>query len=131
MLILSLLAGIWTTTCIQTQISNVHSGYAKETYTFEHSGSFEFKREWFKDPKCNFPDGTDTESGTVQLGDKISTIFMPGDVYKIDFSTQSGVDLGTVLLKKDEMHIARGVRNGKFRNTMLSLFSFSRQNPTR
>lgn len=124
MLILSLLAGIWTTTCIQTQISNVNSGYVKETYTFEANGSFEHKREWFKDPKCAFPDGTDTESGSVVIGDKIETIFMPGDVFEADFNTQSGMDLGAVTVKNNVLHVARGVRNSSFRNTMMSLFDY-------
>lgn len=127
MLTLTLLAGIWSTTCIQTQISNVNTGYVQETYTFEKTGTFEFKREWFKDPKCTLPDGTDTEAGLVVVGAKINTFFMPGEVYEADFNTQSGEDLGAVTIRSNVLHIARGVKNSSFRNTMLSLFDYTKK----
>jgi hypothetical protein len=127
MIVLTLLAGIWTTTCIQTQISNVNSGYVKETYSIEQTGAYEFKREWFKDSSCTFPDGTDTEAGTVEMGNKISTFFMPGEVYEADFSSQDGVDLGAVSVKNNKLKVARGVKNSSFRNTMLSLFEYSKK----
>lgn len=127
MMTLALLAGIWTTTCIQTQI-DFKSGHVKETYTFEKDGRFEWKREWYKDPSCQSPDGTDSESGTVELGKKISTFFSPGEAFEADFSGQNGIDLGAVSVKDKKLKIARGVPNSTMRNTMLSIFEFFKQN---
>ena len=127
MLIMALLTGIWTTTCIQTQISNVNSGYAKETYSIVKDGSYEWKREWYTDSKCTYLHDTDAESGTITVGDKVQTFFHPGEAYEADFSSQSGVDLGAISVKGDKLKIARGVKNSSMRNTMLSLFEFIKQ----
>jgi hypothetical protein len=124
MMTLALLVGIWTTTCIQTQIAHSNQGFVKESYSFSKEGDFEFKREWFKDPSCTEPDGTDTETGTVKIGNKISSFFMPGETYEADFNTQEGIDLGAVSVKENELKIARGVNNSSMRNTMLSLFEY-------
>lgn len=124
MLIMTLLTGMWTTACIQTQISNVNSGYAKETYSIVKDGSYEWKREWYTDSKCTFLKDTDSESGTITVGEKVQTIFLTGDAYEADFSSQAGVDLGLVSVKNNKLKIARGVRNSNMRNTMLSLFEF-------
>ena len=125
---LALLAGIWTTTCIQTQVSNFKSGHVKETYTFEQDGRFEWKREWYTDPSCKTPNGTDSESGTVEIGRKISTLFFPGEVFEADFSSQKGIDLGAISVKEKKLNIARGVPNSSMRNTMLSMFEYFKQN---
>lgn len=127
MLVLTLLTGIWTTTCIQTQISNIKSGYVKETYSIQKQGPFEFKREWYSDPACTLPAGTDTESGTIAVGKKIRTFFMPGDVYEADFNTQSGTDLGAFGIRNNVLFVARGVSNSNFRNTMLGLFEYRKK----
>jgi hypothetical protein len=124
---IALIVGIWTTTCIQTQISNVGPGHVKETYIIEENGSFEFKREWFQDSSCSFSKGTDTESGTIEISEKISTIFVSGEVYAADFSTQKGIDLGAVSVKNKAFKISRGVRNSNKRNTMLGLFEYMKQ----
>lgn len=127
MLIMTLLTGIWTTACIQTQISNVNSGFTKETYAISKDGSYEWKREWFTDPKCTSHDSTDAESGTITVGEKINTFFLNGDVYKADFNHQAGVDLGAISVKDKKLKVARGVKNSNMRNTMLSLFEFTKQ----
>lgn len=127
MLIMSLIAGIWTTACIQTQISNIKSGYVKETYTIQRNGSFEWKREWFTDSKCVFPNGTDSEAGLVVVRNRLKTLFFPGEIFEADFSTQSGIDLGSVAVKDNKLRVARGVSNSNMRNTMLSIFEYTKQ----
>lgn len=133
MITMALLVGVWSTTCIQTQINKnnqtaVSQGYVKETYTIEKSGIFEFKREWFRDPSCTEPNGTDTEAGVIELGSKISSFFFSGEAYEADFHTQAGIDLGAIALKENKhIKVARGVRNNTMRNTMLSLFEYSKQ----
>lgn len=129
MITLALLVGIWSTTCIQTQINKTinHSGYVKETYAIQKDGAFEFKREWFRDPSCTEPNGTDTESGTIELGGKLQSLFFAHETYEANFNTQAGIDLGAVSLKETtSIKIARGVRNSSMRNTMLSLFEYGK-----
>lgn len=129
MVTLALLAGIWSTTCIQTQIASSGQGYVVESYQIEKNGSFEFKRSWFHDSKCGEPNGTDTESGTLEIGDKVSSFFTPGNSYEANFSSEGGIDKGAISLKNNEfIMVARGVKNNSFRNTMLSLFQYKKQN---
>ncbi len=127
MLTLALLAGIWSTTCIQTQVSNNNQGFAKETYTFTKNGVYEFKREWFRDANCSEPNGTDTETGSVVLGNKISSFFITQDTFEADFNSQGGIDLGAIAIANNKLKIARGMRNSSMRNTMLGLFEYSKQ----
>lgn len=128
MLTFALLAGIWTTSCIQTQISNNNQGFARETYTFTKNGMYEFKREWFRDADCTDPNGTDSETGTLVIGNKITSFFVTQDTYEAEFSSQAGVDLGAISLSGNKLRIARGIRNGTMRNTMLGLFDYIKQN---
>lgn len=127
MLSLALIAGIWTTACIQTQIADVNTGYVKETYSITKEGQFEFMREWYSDSKCSEPKGTDTEAGIVRVGKRLPNIFIPDDMFEADFSTQKGLDLGAVAVKKDKLRVARGVANSSMRNTMLSLFEYTKR----
>ena len=129
MITMALLVGIWSTTCIQTQINKTinHSGYAKESYTIEKDGAFEFKREWFRDSTCLDETDSDIESGTIELGDKLQGLFISSETVEADFSTQSGVDLGAISLKNESLKVARGIRNSSMRNTMLSLFEYAKR----
>lgn len=130
MITTALLVGIWTTTCIQTQINKTinHSGYVKETYTIEKDGSFEFKRDWYRDSSCSDANGSDSESGTIEIGSKLQGLFFTGETFEANFNTQSGVDLGAVSIKENHsLKFARGVRNSSMRNTMLSLFEYVKQ----
>jgi hypothetical protein len=122
-----LFVGIWTTTCIQTQISNHAAGYARETYTIETTGAYEFKRDWYHDPACQEHEGTDTEAGTLEVGKKISTIFMPGDVWEANWSAAGGVDAGAIAVRGNKLRLARGIKNSTMRNTMLGLFEYEKQ----
>lgn len=124
---IALLAGIWSTTCIQTQISNIAQGHVKETYTIHLNHSYEFKREWFRDSKCTEPQGTDVESGTIELGREIQSMFTMAGTYEANFSSQSGIDLGAVAIQKSTLKISRGIKNSSMRNTMLSLFEYVKQ----
>lgn len=127
MLTFALLAGIWSTTCIQTQISNNNQGFAKETYTFAKNGVFEFKREWFQDSDCSEPNGTDTETGSVEIGKKMNGFFITQETYEATFNTQAGIDLGALAVNNNKLRVARGVKNSSMRNTMLGLFEYVKQ----
>ena len=128
MLTFALLAGIWSTTCIQTQISNRNQGFARETYTIAKNGVFEFKREWFSDSDCSEPNGTDTETGSMEIGSKLNGFFITQETFEVDFNTQGGTDLGAISLNNDKIRVARGVKNSSMRNTMLGLFDYTKQN---
>jgi hypothetical protein len=128
MMTMAILMGIWTTTCIQTQISNMNQGFAKETYTIGQNGEYEFKREWFKDSGCKEPHGTDVESGTIELGSKIQSMFASGETFEANFSSQHGVDLGAMSVREKKfLKIARGMRNSSMRNTMVGIFEYAKQ----
>ena len=127
MISMALLVGIWSTTCVQTQISNVNQGFVKEIYSIEETGSYEYVREWYQDPNCTEPKGTDSESGTLELGAKLQGLFIPENTYEANFNSQSGIDLGAISIAPgSHIKIARGVRNSTMRNTMLSLFEFKK-----
>ncbi len=127
MMTIALLAGIWSTTCIQTQISNLGQGHVKETYSINLDHSYEFKREWFRDSKCSEPQGSDIESGTIEIGREIQSMFAMSGTYEANFSSQSGIDLGTIAIQKNSLKISRGIKNSTMRNTMLSLFEYVKQ----
>ena len=129
MITLALIAGVWSTNCIQTQISNHNQGHVIETYTISETSDYEFKREWFKDANCTEPAGTDIESGTIDLGKEVSSFFNPGKVYEANFSSQNGIDLGAINVRESKyLKVARGMKNSTMRNTMLSLFEFKKKN---
>lgn len=128
MLTLALLTGIWTTSCIQTQIGHRNQGYVIETYNIKESSEYEFQRAWFRDPNCREPEGVDSESGSITLGKEIRTIFQPGNVYEANFHSQGGIDLGAISLKENRsLKVARGVKNSSLRNSMLGLFEYRKQ----
>lgn len=127
MLTLALLAGLWSTTCIQTQMSNIKSGYVIDSYSFTDKGDFEFNRNWYRDHHCKEPMGQERESGTVELGPEISSFFAPKGTHALNISSQHGVDLGAVLIENEGMRIARGMPNSLQRNTMLNLFIFRKK----
>jgi hypothetical protein len=128
MMTLAIFVGIWTSTCIQTQISGNNQGFVKETYSIEKTGEFEFTREWFQDSGCSSPNGTDTETGTITLGKKLSGMFITGDTYEADFSTQGGTDLGAMTLQNNTLKMARGMKNSSMRNTMVGIFGYVKRN---
>lgn len=127
MLTLALLAGLWSTTCIQTQMSNVKSGYVIDSYNFTEKGDFEYNRNWFRDSNCKESMGQERESGTIELGPEINSFFAPKGTLALNFSSQHGVDLGAVLVETEGMRIARGMPNSLQRNTMLNLFIFRKK----
>jgi hypothetical protein len=129
MINMAILVGIWTTTCIQTQIANVNQGFMKETYIFEETGSYEYTREWFHDSKCITPKETESESGMVEIGPKLQGIFLPDNTFEANFNSQAGVDLGALNVSSDKhIRVSRGVINSNLRNLMLSLFEFKKTN---
>lgn len=128
MLTIALLAGIWSSACIQTQISDRNQGFAKETYEISKTGQFEFTREWFLDSDCKEPNGSDAEVGTIVLGSKLNGFFITQETFQADFHTQGGTDLGAVSVNNNRLRVARGMRNSTMRNTMLGLFDYTKQN---
>lgn len=127
MLTIALLAGLWSTTCIQTQMSNVKSGYVIDAYQFSVTGDFEYRRDWFRDGNCKEPMGHEREAGTIELGSEINSFFAPKGTHALNFSSQHGLDLGAVLIENEGMRISRGMPNSLHRNTMLNLFIFRKK----
>lgn len=126
MLSLFLLAGIWTTTCIQTQINN-QSGYVQEKYIIGETGNYYFEREWFEDAKCTAIKSVDSEDGSLSLGKKMSGIFVSGETFEADFTSASGKDLGAIQVNANSLKFARGLKNSTMRNTMVGFFEYQRQ----
>lgn len=129
MLTLALLAGLWSTTCIQTQMSNIKSGYVVDAFQFTIKGDFEYRRDWFRDRDCKEPMSHEREAGTVELGTEINSFFAPKGTHAINFSSQQGIDLGAILINNEGMRIARGIPNSLQRNTMLNFFILKKKNP--
>lgn len=128
MLTIALLAGIWSSACIQTQISDRNQGFAKETYAISKTGQYEFTREWFLDSDCKDQNGSDSEAGTIVVGSKLNGFFITQETFQADFHTQGGTDLGAVSVIDKKLRVARGMKNSSMRNTMLGLFDYTKQN---
>ncbi len=125
---LALIIGLWTTTCIQTQIAGNKQGWVKESYTFAESGKFEFKRIWHNDSQCNEEIGEDIETGSVALGHSLGGFFIAGKTFEADFSNATGTDLGAISVAEGKsIKIARGMLGSSMRNTMVSLFEYKKQ----
>jgi hypothetical protein len=122
MLTLALLAGLWTTTCIQTQLAE-RSGFTIESYEISEAGDFIFNRQWFSDSKCSSAVTTDQELGTVKIGKEVSTFFGTTS-HEADFKTLAGSDFGVVSVKENKLKLGRGFLNTQMRNTMLGLFDY-------
>jgi hypothetical protein len=122
MLTLALLAGLWSTTCIQTQLAD-RSGFTIESYEFSEAGDFIFNRQWYSDSKCTAAINTDQELGTVKIGKEVSTFFGTSS-YEADFKTLAGSDFGVISLKENKLKVGRGFLNTQMRNTMTGLFDY-------
>ena len=130
-----LLGSVFKTDCIQTQSSQLQ-GYVIDTVAFGYQGAphdITFSREWFTDSFCQNSQGkNETEKGTYLLGSMVSTqsLFSSQNLIEADFSIEGRMDkeLGAISVSsdKDFIQIARGL--GRFRNTMVSLFKYKKQN---
>jgi hypothetical protein len=127
MITIAVLMGIWSTSCIQTQISRLQHGYVKETYHIEKSGVFEFKREWFSDSLCTVPRDLEWESGTIDLGNRVQAPFLNNNSFEANFSSQTGIDYGAISMDITHINVARGVKNSSKRNLMVGLFQYRKQ----
>lgn len=123
---LALIVGIWTTSCTQTQ-SNFGQGFARDTYSFEENGEFEFRRDWYKDSNCTEIKDEEVSVGSVELGNRMSGMFVTGETYEANFSEASGTDLGAISVKGNSLKIARGMKNSTMRNTMVGFIEFVKQ----
>lgn len=122
---LILIAGLWITSCVQTQTQHAQ-GHALESYSISEAGDFEYSRTWHKDSGCNQPFMEEREAGTIEVGEKISTFFTSNQTYQADFKSSEGTDLGAIELKDGTLRISRGSKGSGMRNTMLSLFGFKK-----
>ncbi len=123
MLNLALIIGLWTTTCIMTQ-NGRNSGFVVESYDVRENGSYDHKTEWYADAACSQQYATDSETGVVKVGKKLSGIFISGSTFEADFENVSGIDLGAVRVENNKLKIARGMRGSNMRNIMVGLFEY-------
>lgn len=123
---IALFVGIWTSNCTMTQTSN-NQGFARDTYAIEKSGIFEMKRTWYVDPICSVEREEEVEAGTLEIGKKISGIFISGETYEANFSDVSGTDLGALSKNGKALRVARGMKNSTMRNTMVGFIEFIKQ----
>lgn len=123
MLSLTLLVGIWSTTCMQMQ-TNTNQGFARESYTITQEGEFEFKREWFVDGVCSVSKDVESQEGTLEVGRKLSGMFIMGDTYEVNFTESNGTDLGAIGISTRSIKVARGMKNSTMRNTMVGIFEY-------
>lgn len=124
MLSLALIVGLWTTTCIQTQMGGAQ-GYVTETYSISKTGDYELTRDWYIDPLCTTSLSQDSEAGTIELGKRLGGIFVSGETYEANFSDAGGTDLGAVAINGNKsLKLARGMKNSTMRNTMVGVFEY-------
>ena len=123
MLNLALIIGLWTTTCIMTQNGH-NSGFVVESYDVRENGSYDLKTEGYTDAACSQQYATDSETGVVKVGKKLSGIFVSGNTFEADFQNVIGVDLGAVRVEGNNLKIARGMKGSNMRNTMVGLFDY-------
>jgi hypothetical protein len=127
MLTLALLAGLWSSNCTMTQTMN-QQGFARETYALENDGAFEQKRTWYVDAICSVEREEEVlENGTLELGKKLSGIFISSPTFEANFNGPSGTDLGVVSSDGKILRLARGMKNSSMRNTMLGFIEFIKQ----
>lgn len=126
MISLALFVGIWTSACIQTQ-ANHQQGFARETYAITEDGEFEYVRQWFNDPTCKEMKATDEEAGTVEVGNKLTGMFIQGEAYEANFISDLGIDLGALAIANKKLKVARGMKGSTMRNTMVGIFEFSKK----
>lgn len=122
-LTLSLIAGVWTTTCIATQIEE-RNGYARETYRIEKTGAYEFKREWFRDSDCTRKINETTEKGRLSIKKRLQNESFAGDAHAVDFQSKDGVAHGAIGKRGQALRFARGTPGDGNRNTMLGVFDY-------
>ena len=123
---IALLVGIWTTTCTMTQTTN-NQGWARDSYEITAQGNFEASRTWYVDPICSVEREKEVEVGTLEIGRELSGIFINGKTFEVDFHDASGTDLGAIAKSDKSIKVARGMKNSRFRNTMVGFIEFIKQ----
>lgn len=125
---LALFVGLWTTTCIQTQIAPSNQGFVVESYEFSESGEYTFTRSWFEDASCSKAKDQDEDRGTLKLGPKMSGMFVLGETYEADFKSDAGTDYGALTVKEGKaLKVARSIKGSNFRNSMVGVFEYLKQ----
>ena len=124
---LALLIGLWSTTCIQTQVSGTGQGYAIESYQIQKNGDYLYSRAWFEDAACEKVQFEEVEAGKIKVGSRISGMFITGKTFEVDFKVDSETDLGAISVEADSIKVARGMKNSTMRNTMVGIFKYFRK----
>lgn len=126
MVTLALLAGLWITDCTQTQF-NSRAGWVKDSYTISEAGDYTYQRQWHTDAACEKNSDTVVEEGSIKLGGSLNSFFNKTAV-KADFTSAAGTDLGGVDIENGiVLKVARNLKNGTSRNTMLGIIGFKKQ----
>lgn len=123
---IALFVGLWTTNCTQMQ-TNTNQGFARDTYAIEKDGHYAFTRTWFVDGVCSVEKDAEVETGTLEIGKKISGIFISAPTFEANFNEASGTDLGAISSNGKSLRLARGMKNSTFRNTMVGFIEFLKQ----
>ncbi len=126
MLTLALLAGLWSSNCTMTQ-TTTNQGFARDSYAIKKDGHFEQKRTWYVDPVCAVEREVESVTGTLELGKKISGIFVTAETYEANFSDAAGTDLGAITSNGKSLRLSRGMKNSTMRNTMVGFIEFIKQ----
>ncbi|WP_408097748.1 hypothetical protein ACJVC5_02210 [Peredibacter sp. HCB2-198] len=117
------LNGSWISNCIQSQIYS-KLGHVKEIYTFEGS-SFVFKREWYKDSKCQKISTIDTVQGDYQIGDRAMDPKHPSNTFQVEFITKGQSKQGLLWVNTDHTNLRISRDYGD--NSILGIFIYSKQ----
>lgn len=129
MLTFTLLIGLWSTACIQSQ-DMTNSGFMIEHYEFAddnrgaNAGHYIVTREWYADAACTQLYVSEKDYGIVHIGKKITGMMVSGNTVEANFESPVGVDLGAVKVEGNKLKVARGMRGSTFRNTMVGLFDY-------
>lgn len=121
-----LFVGLWTTNCTQTQ-TNTNQGFARDSYSIEKDGHYTLTRTWYVDGACSAEKDQEVEEGNLEIGRKLSGMFINGETYEANFSDSRGTDLGAISKSGNALKLARGTKNSTFRNTMVGFIEFIKQ----
>jgi hypothetical protein len=105
---IALLIGLWVTNgCISTSIQNgkaLKDGFVIQKYRFANDESYEFIREWYKDPQCKTKKTTDKEAGKIKIGNAIASAMNSG-LTEIDFTHNGKTYPGVFQIKGNELFV--------------------------
>lgn len=126
---MALLVGLWVAGgCISTSIhtgKTFKDGYVVQKYRFDKDESYEFIREWYKDPQCKKKANTEKEAGKVRIGNAISNMMNPG-LTEIDFTHDGKTYPGVIQIKGNELFVGVSLDESN-RPAFPGLFAYSKK----